>query len=102
MDKFKCTPILRAIMSKKSEDIQESIVETLISNGADPNLGRGKCEFHYYPPLNLAIVKKKLSLTRILLKNGASLYLKDDLGQVPLENALKNNLIDVVKMLSIK
>ena len=104
IDGLQTTPLVRTVSSNRNvfDHNQESIVETLISSGANPNLGRGKWGFHRYPPLNLAIVKKKLPIIRILLRNGASLKLKDDLEQVPLETALKNNLIDVVKMLSMK
>jgi len=70
-------------------------VKKLLSAGVDVD-----CLFYNWTPLMLAINKNNEELALMLVRRGASVTYRDELGNAPLHEAVRKNQIEVVKALS--
>lgn len=70
-------------------------VKKLLSAGVDVD-----CLFYNWTPLMLAINKNNEELALMLVKRGASVTYRDELGNAPLHEAVRKNMTEVVKALS--
>jgi ankyrin repeat protein len=85
------------------------IIEYLVKNGADTNLGTPKGSYTKgQPPLWFAICAKDLKLVKLLVENGANINAemtecsRSSSGNRPVEMAINNNANDIVDYLFSK
>ncbi len=93
------TPLTLACGLENSQDAV-TIAELLIENGADVNgAGSSGGDYTYYPLIR-SINKGNISLTKLLIENGAKTDVKDNQGKTPQMYARENGnqtIIDLVK-----
>ena len=72
-----------------------AIAKILLDNGADINATE---ECYNQNALHFAVLNKKTSITKLLLKNGCKTNVRNHEGLTGLEMALKKGFVDIVKM----
>ncbi|XP_041374688.1 serine/threonine-protein phosphatase 6 regulatory ankyrin repeat subunit A-like [Gigantopelta aegis] len=84
-------------LAQRSSAMPTAVCLYLLHKVADPNLTGRKNE----PLLHLALIKRTLELTEVLVKNGASLSTTDTMGMMPLHATIKKRMdaLEFVKCL---
>jgi ankyrin repeat protein len=86
------TPLYRA-----ARDNNESAVERLLDQGADP----AAADNHGITPIFLAATRGNAKMVRILIGKGAAIDVANDLKQTPLHMAAQGGDIDTIKALAV-
>ena len=75
------------------------IAELLLENGADID-AIVECLSWKWAPLNIAVLMKKTSITKLLLKNGCKTNVRNHEGLTGLELALKKGFVGIAKLIA--
>ena len=84
-----CTPLMYEVYMNNIEN-----VEFLIKNGADINYQR---ILDGYTSLHFACQKGGILMIRLLIKNGASIELKNDKNKTPIDIARERNFVEALE-----
>ena len=75
---YEWTPLLRVIYNAKAGEFKPLMIETLLANGADPNVKGGFKRATFNPiPLSAAIDRNELALVTALIAGGARVNVHD-------------------------
>lgn len=85
-------------LSNTSFSGDTSIVKTLLSYGADPNV---QDDFSGWTPLHGAILKEHSTVAKILLRNGADLNITDRMGYKPIDHAIYKHNVELTWLMML-